>query len=263
MKLSISNIAWEKEQDLDMYSFLRDNGIQGLEIAPTRIFPEQPYDKTKEAKKFQKKLYEEYGLVISSMQSIWYGRREQIFESEKSREELIDYTKRAFEFAHALNCKNLVFGCPKNRNINSEQDKETAFAFFGKLGELAIREDTVLAIEANPPIYNTNYLNTTEEVLELVQKLSLDGIKINYDFGTVLQNKEAVNAVSSMLPVINHVHISEPYLEQISFGSKHTELIGELKKGNYQNFISIEMKNLNNILTVQNLLLELKQLVGA
>ena len=35
MKYSISNIAWEKEYDGEMYSFLKENDVDGIEIAPT------------------------------------------------------------------------------------------------------------------------------------------------------------------------------------------------------------------------------------
>ena len=43
MKLSISNIAWSKEDDDKVYGFMRELGYSGLEIAPTRIFEGQPY----------------------------------------------------------------------------------------------------------------------------------------------------------------------------------------------------------------------------
>ena len=42
MKLSISNIAWSDKYDKEMYQFLYKNQIEGIEIAPTRIFSENP-----------------------------------------------------------------------------------------------------------------------------------------------------------------------------------------------------------------------------
>ena len=45
LKLAISNIAWDKADDEAVYSCpCRQNGFTGLEIAPTRIFPEYPYE---------------------------------------------------------------------------------------------------------------------------------------------------------------------------------------------------------------------------
>ena len=56
IKLSISNIAWLPENDEEMYSFMNHLEYSGLEIAPTRIFTEKPYNKIAEAKKFKKNL---------------------------------------------------------------------------------------------------------------------------------------------------------------------------------------------------------------
>lgn len=259
MKVSISNIAWEQKFDEEMYLFLKDSGADGIEIAPTRIFPEEPYERIADAKAYRKRMSEQYGLEISSMQSIWFGRNENIFEGEKQRAILTEYTRRAFEFANALHCRNLVFGCPRNRNINSEDDFKIAIEFFSKLGELAEEENTVLALEANPPIYHTNFLNTTREAYEMAANIQKPGIKVNYDLGTVIQNKENVLELGQMLPEVNHVHISEPYLAEIKYGALHEELLHLLKQGGYDGYISIEMKNqgdLNKVKETVRVLLE-------
>lgn len=263
MKISISNIAWGQENDEEMYQFMQNSKVDGIEIAPTRIFPENPYEKITEAKEYRKRMSEQYGLEISSMQSIWYGRNEKIFEDEKQRESLIEYTKRAFAFANALQCNNLVFGCPRNRNINSEDDLEVAIEFFGKLGELAEQENTVLALEANPPIYNTNFMNTTRETFEIVKKIHSSGVKVNYDLGTVIQNKEDICDLQQILSEINHIHISEPHLAEIKFGCLHEELIKMLKKQEYDKYLSIEMKNLEDVKKVKIIVANLMRLVGA
>ena len=74
MKLSVSNIAWSSENDASMYNALKDIGFNGLEIAPTRIFVDAPYDNITAAAEWSRNIYKNYGLSISSMQSIWYGR---------------------------------------------------------------------------------------------------------------------------------------------------------------------------------------------
>ena len=79
MRLSISNIGWVSESDEQIYKIMKKLDFQGLEIAPTRIFPESPYDKSEDAKKWSESLKKEYGFCVPSMQSIWYGRQEKIF----------------------------------------------------------------------------------------------------------------------------------------------------------------------------------------
>ena len=56
MRLSVSNIAWDKLYDEDMYVFLSQNEFEGLEIAPTRIWVENPYDQLSGAREFSKKI---------------------------------------------------------------------------------------------------------------------------------------------------------------------------------------------------------------
>ena len=68
MKLSISNIAWDSVNDNKIYNCMKAFGFTGLEIAPTRIFPDAPYDCLKEAKQWKENLLEEYGFHIPSMQ---------------------------------------------------------------------------------------------------------------------------------------------------------------------------------------------------
>ena len=76
MKLSISNIAWSDVQDDEMYKILHEAKFEGLEIAPTRFEPDNPYTNTASSVQKAKYLKEEYNLQISSMQSIWFEKRE-------------------------------------------------------------------------------------------------------------------------------------------------------------------------------------------
>ena len=114
LKLAISNIAWDKADDEAVYAAMQQNGFTGLEIAPTRIFPEYPYENLTGAALFGGYLLNRWGFHVPSMQSIWYGQKGNIFDPADT-EHLLDYTAQAFQFAHSLNCPSLVFGCPKNR----------------------------------------------------------------------------------------------------------------------------------------------------
>lgn len=84
---------------------MKEIGYNGLEIAPTRLFIDHPYTHIEEAKEYAEQLRDKYELVIPSMQSIWYGRQEKIFGDEKDRKTLIEYTRKACEFANAIGCK--------------------------------------------------------------------------------------------------------------------------------------------------------------
>lgn len=263
IKLSISNIAWEKNRDEEMYKYLKQNNIEGLEIAPTRILEESPYEKIGQAKEYSEQIKREYNLDIISMQSIWFGKTQNIFENDTNANELIEYTKKAIDFADTIGCTNLVFGCPKNRNIKDyDRDYEKAIQFFRQIGEYARNKNIVIAVEPNPTIYNTNFLNYTEEAIQFVKKVNLDSIKVNYDLGTVIYNEEDIKILEENIQYINHIHISEPNLALIEKRDLHKQLISILEKCNYDKYISIEMKKNDDIEKVKETIEYVKSILN-
>ena len=241
MKLSFSNIGWDAPLDEKMYQQMKTLGYSGLEIAPTRIFPTNPYENLQNARDWYQKLKKEYGFVIPSMQSIWYGKQERIFGSSEDRQILIDYTKRAIDFAQVIECRNLVFGCPRNRNLLEGDNRETAIDFFREIGEYAYFHGTVIGMEANPPIYNTNYINDTQAAIDLITEVNNRGFLLNLDLGTMIENGETIGILEGNAHLINHVHISEPGLKRIQKRKLQEELATFLKACGYQGFVSIEM----------------------
>lgn len=240
MNISISNIAWEVHNDETVFRYMREHGFSGLEIAPTRIIPHAPYDHIREAIAFRKRIQKEFGFAVSSMQSIWYGMTEKLFGTDSERIRLIEYTKKAIDFAEALECQNLVFGCPKNRTIPDNADVDIAILFFQELGDYAYTHNTVVAMEPNPPLYHTNYINTTAEALQLIRKVDSKGFRLNLDIGAVIENKESFSVLAGSENLINHVHISEPGLVPLRKRGLHQELAHLLRSFSYQKYISIE-----------------------
>jgi sugar phosphate isomerase/epimerase len=247
MKLSISNIAWSSEHDTEIYKFMNKYGFSGLEIAPTRVFPQNPYECNEAAAAFADMLQKNYGLSISSIQSIWYGRAENIFGQNADRAELNEYTRKAIRFAEALSCSNIVFGCPRNRNMPVPGMLPVAMDFLSIIAHYAVEHRTVIALEPNPSIYNTNFINTTEEAFGLCKKINSGGLFVNVDLGTILYNHENLDIIKDNIHLIHHIHISEPMLSIIEKRDIHHKLKIILDKVDYHGYVSIEMKNTGNI----------------
>lgn len=262
MKLSISNIAWEEKDDAQVYKWMKKYGFTGLEIAPTRIFPDRPYEKVGEAEAWSKKLLAENGFVVPSMQSIWYGRNEKLFGTEEERNILSTYTREAVDFAEIIGCKNLVFGCPRNRAVPDGGNVEMAVSFFRELGNYASEHGTVIGMEANPPIYNTNYINDTLSALELIHRVDSQGFRLNLDVGTMIQNGEKAEELVGNVKLINHVHISEPGLKTIENRELHRELCRILKEEGYDGFISIEMGKKEDISFIEDVMKYVQEIFG-
>lgn len=263
MNLSISNIAWDATQDVEMYCFLKENNIQGLEIAPTRIFQENPYENLNDAKQWATDLIYKYNLIVPSMQSIWFGKNEKIFGNADERKVLIEYTKKAILFAEAIGCKNLVFGNPRNRDTDDILGNMTiAIDFFKEIGDFAFEHKTSVSLEPNPTIYNTRFMNTTEEAVDMVCKINSKGIKVNADLGAMIYNNEDINFLTKITEFINHIHVSEPGLKLIQDRvDLHSQLLLITKEYYSDMFISIEMGK-QSIEDVKLSILYLKNLVN-
>jgi len=258
MKLSASNIAWSFAQDAEMLALLQSMGFHGLEIAPTRVFPEAPYDKLGQARDYASALRKQYGLAVSSMQSILFGVTQNLFASSQDRDFLLAYLRKAIDFAEALGCPNLVFGCPKNRNTQTSGQYNVAVEFFAELADYAAQRSTVVSIEPNPVIYGTNFLNTTQEAFNFVRDISHSALKINIDCGTMIHNSEPTSLLEVNAALIHHIHISEPNLVPI----QHRELHKALFSLPFSGYVSLEMKQPDNLETVKEALWYIQSLAA-
>lgn len=251
MKLALSNIGWDAAEDARMYEHMAEMDFSGLEIAPTRLFPEDPYSHTKEAAAFAQDLRRNYGLRVCSMQSLWYGKTERLFGSEAERAALLDYTCRAIDFAAAMDCPVLVLGSPKNRCLDDVSMRPAAVEFFQQAANYADTAHCTVALEPNPVIYGTNFINTTAQAGALCRAVGMQGFGINLDFGTIIENDEQMDEIEKCLDCVVHVHISEPNLVPIQHRPQHVQLRSLLEHQKYEGYVSEEMKNtgdLNDIL---------------
>ncbi len=244
MKLAASNIGWDVSQNDAVYARMKELGYAGLEIAPTKFYPSQPYasHNVAAAVDLAVTLQSGAGLEVVSMQSIWYGCGQSIWGSGEDRQALVDYTAAAARFAAAVGCRNLVFGCPRNRNMPDGADMAVAVDFFRRAGDAVAPYGVSLSLEPNPPIYNTNFLNTTADCAAFLRQLAHPALGMNLDVGTMIENGEDVDAVAANLDLIRHVHISCPGLVPVAPIPLHARLARTLADGGYNGWVSLEMK---------------------
>ncbi len=246
MKLALSNIAWTESEDSFIYKIMLKHGFSGLEIAPTRLFPSSPYTTPIEQCHALREYIQSIGFKIVSMQSLLYKRADlKLFADSDGRNALREYLQLAIDFASSLGITNLVFGSPRNRVINDfHSEYDMAVKFFRELAEYAANRNSVIAMEPNPSDYGTNFINTTAEAATIVKAVDHEGFRLQIDSGTLLMNHEDLTAVADNVALVNHVHISEPYLAPISEDNflLHQQLCEILRDGGYQNWVSIEMK---------------------
>ena len=261
MKMSVSNMAWCADDNIAVYKMMVQYGINGLEILPTKIIADSPYDHVKDILNWKKGEIDSYGFQIPSMQSIWYGQTENIFGTEEEQRKLVMYTKKAIFFAEAIGCRNLVFGCPKNRVMPQTKRRDDAILFFQEIADVAAEHNVVIGIEANPPIYQTNFINTTKEAVDLIDVVDRKSFMLNFDFGTFIENGEDLSILKGRVSQISHVHISEPNLKPIQKREEHKHLCSLLEKEGYEGYVSVEMGAVKDVSVLDNVLRYVRELV--
>lgn len=245
MKFCISNIAWDTAEDNDVFELMLQNGFTSLELAPGKYFSLSELETPKAIN--LKAQINTLGINIVSLQGILFNTNNLfLFEDENSRNLLFNHLKRIIDYAHLLGVTNIVFGCPKNRVIGSK-NRETcigiAIDFFKLLGDYAKVKNTIIGLEPNAKEYSTDFLITTEETIDFLNELNHEHVKLNFDLSTAILNNENIETnIMRGAHLINHVHVSEPFLKPVSqYETKHLALFTSLQKINYRKNISIEM----------------------
>jgi len=267
MKLSISNIAWRKEENKKIIKLLKFYGFNTIEVAPTLLFENIEKISSFEIKKV-KKFWKENEIDIVAFQSLLFGKYDfNIFLSNQRI--ILDYLKKIFEIGYNLGVKVAVFGSPKNRlkkNLSFSEAKKIACDFFYKLAEIGKNNDITIALEPNPKEYGADFIVNTNEALDFIKYVNHPYLRLNLDSGILTLNKEGLEKnIEKSLPYLAHFHISQPYLNPVGKSNvDHLKIASLLKKNKYSFYCSIEMKaqSENNLLNVKNALEFVKEIYG-
>ena len=269
MKFSLSQLAWNSPADDDRVLLLLSKlGYQGVEVV-SGFFNKNTSQNSIDFLAAKDKAHhwlEKYQLIIPSIQSIWFGQTANIFTSDEDRFKLQQATRNIIDFARAIDCHNLVFGCPTQRAYKDDQYSafETEKVFISFLQQILpdlSKANINLNLEPNPVVYKTNFLNSVGETVSLIKKIDHPNIGLNFDLAAVIDAGENINEFDflALKPYLNHVHLSALYLKPLDIPNTDIEiLMKKLKNIDYQNFISLEMKPTNNIGELENILAYVK-----
>ncbi len=248
MKLAISSLAWKPGEDRAIAAVMRHFGLKGVELVPTKIWPDLSEAPDKALQQYRR-FWNEEGFEIVSLQAILFGKEHlNIFESDETRKQCVDYFRHIFRVGQILGANVLIFGAIKNRlRQEPDNDKETEIALklFSQLGTLAKSHGLCLAIEPLPPQYGCNFITSSSEGLDLVKRVNTLGFGLHLDAAAMyLKKEEIVASLKEAKERIAHFHISEPYLAPITNKGEvdFALYLRTLREIGYPNWCSIEMK---------------------
>jgi sugar phosphate isomerase/epimerase len=247
MQLAVSNLAWPPEQDEPVARLLQNIDVQGIELAPSKIWP-RPLEASASEVRAYRRFWEGHGLPIVAMQALLFGRNDlTIFDGADVRTATFDYLSGMCELGARLGARALVFGAPRNRRASHRAPEEVqaiSVDFFGRLGAVAARHGTSFCIEPNPPAYDCDFVTTAEEGARLVRAVATPGFALHLDTGSLSFSGESLIAILQQHgELVQHFHVSEPHLGPVGNGDfDHAGLGAQLRASAYGHWVSIEMK---------------------
>lgn len=249
MRLAVSNIAWHAVEDDRVFEVLGEEGVDAIEIAPTRSFPDPVGLTQDEARRAAAQLADR-GLEVVAFQSLLFGRDDlTIFASSVQRERTSAHLERFIDLAGWMGASRLVFGSPRNRRVPSSMDAAEAFDiatnFFRPLAKRANAAGTIFCIEPNPREYGCNFVTDADQGASLVEAVDHPGFGLHLDAaGMTLSGEDLVVSVESHGAVLRHFHASALHLGDLeNTVVDHPAAAAGLRSIRYDGVVSIEMRS--------------------
>lgn len=207
--LAVSNIAWNHGAFDDIQKVLAHNRVRTIEIAPTKIADWQ--DWTEDQIHTLKSLKAPFVSFVSCQSILFNTDIHNIF-LDKVR--LIEHYDRVASICNKLGISTIVFGSPKARHRmdTTEYDAVDLFRTLGQIGE---KYGVICCLEPNATAYGCTWLTTLSDTVDFVKKVDHAFVRITYDLGNYLMEKDTFVWNPESIDLIGHVQVSNAFLKPI------------------------------------------------
>jgi D-psicose/D-tagatose/L-ribulose 3-epimerase len=247
MRLAISNIAWDVAEDEAIVGLLERFGIDAIDIAPGKYFPDPGRASTADIAAVRC-WWADRGIDITGMQSLLFGTTGlNLFGPSEVQDSMLRHLGEICRIGGELGATRLVFGSPRNRDRSALSDEgalDMAVSFFRRLGDIAEDSGVGICLEPNPTRYGANFMTTSDETMTVVERVAHRAVGMQLDTGALTINGEQAEAtLESCAHLIAHVHASEPDLVPLGDGgTRHGEVYDALAPRLPNHIVSVEMK---------------------
>ena len=122
MRLAISSIAWDTAEDVDISELLKRYGVDAIDIAPCKYFPDPTKTTDVEIERV-KHWWGDRGFEITGMQALLFGTAGlNVFGSPVVQNAMLQHLTDVCRIGAGVGATRLVFGSPKNRDRNGLSD---------------------------------------------------------------------------------------------------------------------------------------------
>ncbi len=257
MKFAISNIAltpFEHSEELAQIAAL---GLEGLEVAPSRVWPDtwhglRPRDVSK-----YRKLVEASGLNIVGIHSLFFDHPVLgLFKDAAVRQETLKFMVHLSQICRDLGGATLIYGGGRKRGgLPLEDAYDEACAFFGDLCKRIEDHGTIYCFEPLGP-NDTDFINTVADSIRVVETVNSPALKVQLDAKALVENEDIkLSVFKAAKPHLVHFHANDPGLGVLgSSGKVDHSVLGEmLNKISYEGYVSIEQRMIGETNPIQSI----------
>jgi len=247
MKFCICSETFEGWGLGDIFKFAAETGYQAVEVAPF-AFCDSVAEVTREEREGIRRSVEEAGIEIAGLHYLLRSPAglHLTGPDPEIRLRTRQYLRDLVHFCADIGGKVMVMGSPPQRNVVEGVSYEEAWRFardaFKECSELARHHGVTLCIE---PLCHemTNFINTTEEAMKMVEEVGHPNFRWILDtYSMNCQGVDIVQAIEKFQGHLAHVHVNDDNKSWPGSGGIDFRSIAEaLRDKDYEGYISVEV----------------------
>lgn len=246
MRFAICNEIFEGWPWERVCDFVRGLGYEGLEVAPFTLAESaeqvSPQRRAELRRAAESRGVEVLGLhwLLVKPPGLYITDPDPVVRRRTS-----DYFRQLVDLCADLGGKVLVVGSPKQRNLFPGVTWDEAFSYardvFLPSLDLAARRDVTYAFEPLGPA-ETNFINTVQDAIELVELIDHPAFRINIDVKAMSSEPRPIaDVIHSAKGYVAHVQVNDPNLLGPGMGEvKFEPIIAALREIGYDGWLSVE-----------------------
>jgi sugar phosphate isomerase/epimerase len=247
MNFACSSIAFAPGEVEASFSLLASEGISGIELAPTTIWPGWRGATPQAARELARRWLDR-GFAIPALQAVTFDcDAGELFGTGERVARLEQHLAFVAQLASAAGAGVVVFGAPRVRRrgeLTAAEVIDRAVRVLRRIARSFSDHGVVLALEPVPATYGCDFINTTGEAIRMAEFVGAEGLAVNLDAAALwLAGEHPGDHLPAAAAWLRHYHISEPELADfVAPHAPHAKWLLELKSLRWRGWCSIEMR---------------------
>ncbi|MDO5112891.1 MAG: sugar phosphate isomerase/epimerase family protein [Planctomycetia bacterium] len=257
-KYAMCNELYEGWELARQFDYVARCGYTGMELAPFTLTNELPADVRKITAQERleiRRCARNSGVAVAGLH--WLLAKTEGFHlthpDAAVRKRTVEYGKAIVDLCADLGGTILVWGSPKQRNMETGVTRAEAYRYAADaLAELAprlVETNVSIAIEPLAPV-ETNFLTCAAETVDLIQKIQSPNIQLHLDckamWGGELRpdgsRRPMAEVIREFAPYTIHFHANDPNLRGPGFGElDFVPIFKALRETNFKGWVSVEV----------------------